>query len=88
MGKPLTITRTDRASGELRAVSAKCRDGGQVRRLLALAMVLEGVPRTEAAVLGRRASEHCRQMAAPASPDAATATTGPSEEGPRSRDGF
>ncbi len=49
MGKPLTITRTDRTSGELRAVSAKCRDGAQVRRLLALAMVLEGAPRTEAA---------------------------------------
>jgi transposase len=49
MGKPLTITRTDRSSGELRAMSAKCRDGAQVRRLLALAMVLEGAPRTEAA---------------------------------------
>jgi transposase len=49
MGKPLTITRTDRSSGELRALSAKCRDGAQVRRLLALAMVLEGAPRSEAA---------------------------------------
>jgi transposase len=49
MGKGLTITRTDRSSGELRAVSAKCRDGAQVRRLLALAMVLEGTPRSEAA---------------------------------------
>ena len=49
MGKPLTITRTDRTGSELRAVSAKCRDGAQVRRLLALAMVLEGAPRTEAA---------------------------------------
>jgi hypothetical protein len=35
MGRPLTITRTDRSSGELRALSAKCRDGAQVRRLLA-----------------------------------------------------
>jgi transposase len=49
MGKPLTITRTDRSSGELRAMAAKCRDGAQVRRLLALAMVLEGAPRTDAA---------------------------------------
>ena len=49
MGKPLTITRTDRSSGELRSIAAKCRDGAQVRRLLALAMVLEGTPRTEAA---------------------------------------
>src|ERR1700679_901859 len=49
MGKALTITRTDCTSGELRALSAKCRDGAQVRRLLAVAMVLEGTPRTEAA---------------------------------------
>jgi transposase len=49
MGKALTITRTDRSSGELRAMAAKCRDGAQVRRLLALAMVLEGAPRTDAA---------------------------------------
>jgi transposase len=49
MGQPLTITRTDRSSGELRALSAKCRDGAQVRCLHALAMVLEGAPRAEAA---------------------------------------
>ena len=49
MGKVLTITRTDRSSSELRAQAAKCRDGAQVRRLLALAMVLEGAPRAEAA---------------------------------------
>jgi transposase len=49
MGKPLTITRTDRTSGELRAMSAKCRGGAQVRHLLAVAMVLEGAPRTAAA---------------------------------------
>jgi transposase len=48
MGKPLTISRADRSSGELRAIAAKCRDGAQVRRLLALAMVLEGTPRAEA----------------------------------------
>jgi hypothetical protein len=30
MGKPLTITRTDRTNGDLRAVSAKCRDGAQL----------------------------------------------------------
>jgi transposase len=49
MGKALTITRTDRSSGELRALAVKCRDGAQVRRLLALALVLEGAPRAEAA---------------------------------------
>ena len=46
MGQALTITRTDRSSGDLRALAAKCRDGAQVRRLLALAMVLEGAPRS------------------------------------------
>ncbi|MDQ2762791.1 MAG: helix-turn-helix domain-containing protein [Pseudomonadota bacterium] len=49
MGQPLTITRTDRSSGELRALSAKCRDGAQVRRLLVVAMVFDGASRTEAA---------------------------------------
>jgi transposase len=49
MGQAVTITRTDRSSSELRALSGKCRDAAQVRRLLALAMVLDGVPRTEAA---------------------------------------
>ena len=49
MGQALTITRTDRSSGELRAMSGKCRDGAQVRRVLAIAMVLDGAPRSEAA---------------------------------------
>jgi transposase len=49
MGAAVRVTRTDRTSSELRAVAGKCRDGAQVRRILALAMVLEGRPRTEAA---------------------------------------
>jgi transposase len=36
---------------ELRGAAAKCTDGAQVRRILALALVLEGRPRTEAAAL-------------------------------------
>jgi transposase len=51
MGAPLEITRTDRTSAELRALSNRCSDGAQVRRILAVAMVLEGRPRTEAAEL-------------------------------------
>src|ERR1019366_1652017 len=43
------ITRTDYSAGELRALSARCADGAQVRRILAIAMVLEGRSRTEAA---------------------------------------
>ena len=49
MGTTLTIRRTDHTSAELRALAGKCRDGAQVRRLLALAMVLVGCPRSEAA---------------------------------------
>ena len=51
MGVPLGITRTDYGSGELRQLSRRYSDGAQVRRMLALAMVLEGRSRTEAAQL-------------------------------------
>lgn len=49
MGTALTITRTEHSATELRAFAGKCHDGAQVRRLLALALVLEGCPRTQAA---------------------------------------
>jgi transposase len=49
MGAALTITRRDHTAAELRAIAAKCRAGAQVRRLLALALVLDGRSRTEAA---------------------------------------
>lgn len=49
MGKPLAITRTEHAAEDLRAFAAKSRDGAQVRRLLALAFILDGHSRTEAA---------------------------------------
>ena len=49
MGKPLAITRTDYRADELRALASKIRDGAVVRRLLALAFVLDGRPRSEAA---------------------------------------
>jgi transposase len=49
MGTAVEITRTDHTAAELRLAAGKCRDGAQVRRLLALAMVLEGQPRTVAA---------------------------------------
>src|SRR3546814_178849 len=51
MGARLEITRRDHTSTELRALSGRCCDGAQVRRLLALALVLEGHSRTEAARL-------------------------------------
>lgn len=51
MGAPVAITRDDFTAAELRGASSKCTDGAQVRRILALALVLEGRPRREAAVL-------------------------------------
>jgi hypothetical protein len=51
MGAPLGITRTEYTSAELRSFSGRCSDGAQVRRLLALALVLDGYSRTEAAAL-------------------------------------
>jgi len=51
MSAPLEITRRDHSSTELRALSGRCSDGAQVRRLLALALVLDGHSRTEAAAL-------------------------------------
>jgi transposase len=49
MGSALQITRADHTSGALRGLAGKCRDGAQVRRLLAVAMVLDGRLRSEAA---------------------------------------
>ena len=49
MSRPLMVTRGDHTAAELRVMAAKCRDAAQLRRLLALALVLEGRSRTEAA---------------------------------------
>ena len=51
MSGALGITRADYTSAELRALGGRCSDGAQVRRLLALALVLDGHSRSEAAVL-------------------------------------
>jgi len=51
MGTAVQVTCSDFTAATLRAASAKCTDGAQVRRILALALVLEGPPRTEAAAL-------------------------------------
>ena len=50
MGAKIEITRTDHTGAELRAISAKCTDGAQVRRILALALVLEGRNSSTAAI--------------------------------------
>lgn len=51
MGLAVRVTRDDLTSAELRAASARCLEGAQVCRILALALVLEGRPRSEAAAL-------------------------------------
>lgn len=49
MSSGLKITRLDHTAGELRHFASKKRNAAQVRRLLALALVLEGVSREDAA---------------------------------------
>ena len=51
MGAPLDITRTEHTAEALRGLCGRCSDGAQGRRSGALAMVLEGRSRTEAAEL-------------------------------------
>jgi transposase len=45
----IAITREEHTPGDLRAAAARTRDAGAARRMLALALVLEGRSRTEAA---------------------------------------
>jgi transposase len=49
MGAAVEVTRTDHTALELRHFASKSSDGAQVRRLLALALLLEGRCRCEAA---------------------------------------
>jgi transposase len=51
MGAALKVSRTDYTGAQLRGISARCSDGAQVRRLLAMALVLDGYSRREAAAL-------------------------------------
>lgn len=51
MGAPVMIIRDEFTAAGLRLASARCTDGAQVRRILALALVLEGRSRREAATL-------------------------------------
>ena len=49
MSSAIPITRLDQTASELRSFASKCGDGAQVRRLLAIALVLDGRSRAEAA---------------------------------------
>ena len=51
MGKPVEITRLEFSASELRELAAGTQDGAVVRRLLAMALILDGYPRREAAQL-------------------------------------
>jgi transposase len=51
MGKAIEITRDESSAAELRVLASSTRDGRVVRRMLALALVLEGESREEAAQL-------------------------------------
>ena len=49
MSAAIKITRVDHTSTELRGLAAKCDDACKARRLLAIAMILDGVSRLDAA---------------------------------------
>jgi hypothetical protein len=49
MGKAIKIAHLARSTAELRELAAKTRDGTVVRRLLGIAMLLDGWTRGEAA---------------------------------------
>lgn len=51
MGQAITL-RTDYTAGEVRRQAKRAKDAAQARRLLAIAAVLEGASRTEAAKIG------------------------------------
>jgi transposase len=49
MGAAVEITRPEHSAAELRAAASRCRNAAQTRRVLAIALVLEGTSRGEAA---------------------------------------
>src|SRR5215467_4652270 len=51
MGRAIAV-RTDYTAGEVRRVAKQARDAAQARRLLAIAAVLDGASRAEAATIG------------------------------------
>jgi transposase len=51
MSRPIEITRFDLSARELRELATRTREGAVVRRLLAIALILEGHSREEAARL-------------------------------------
>ena len=61
MSRAVRITRTDHAASELRVRAATCNDADQARRLLAIALILDGASRRDAARLtGMDRQRHCQ----------------------------
>jgi hypothetical protein len=52
MARALAITRTEHTAADLREAAAKSSDSAQVHQLLAIALVLDGDARTDAAQRG------------------------------------
>jgi putative transposase len=50
MGQPIELTRLEHSASDLRGLAAKTGEGGLVRRLLAIALLLDGHSREVAAV--------------------------------------
>jgi hypothetical protein len=59
MGQPVEITRLEHSASELRAFAAKIKDSAIARRLLALALVLEGHSRELAATMNGMTRQTC-----------------------------
>ena len=62
MGQPIEITRPELSVSALRALAGKTDDGAVVRRLLAMALVLQGRCRTEAALLSGMTRQTLRDL--------------------------
>ena len=58
MGQAVAV-RSDYTSGEVRRLATRAKDAAQARRLLAIAAVLDGASRTEAAKVGGMDGRHC-----------------------------
>ena len=58
MGQAIAVRR-DYTAGEVRRIAKRARDVAQARRLLAIAAVLDGALREEAARIGGMIGRHC-----------------------------
>jgi hypothetical protein len=64
MGRPIEITRLEHSAAVLRELAAQTREGAVVRRLLGIALILEGRSRDEAARLSGDGSADTARLGA------------------------